>query len=162
NTDQVQVTQTVVGLTGPSGVLPHAFSELVHISVRERNPGLRDFLDLFNNRIAGQLYEAWAKHRLTAERDRAARLATPTPIDAALRATAGIGLPSLSGRQATPDDTLVCVGGHLADGSRSAHATEQVLAGATGHPVRVEQFQGRWLPIAVADQSVLPNSAQRY
>ena len=33
----VELTQTIVGLTGPSGVLPHALSELVQVSVRERN-----------------------------------------------------------------------------------------------------------------------------
>ncbi len=69
NSDQIELTQTVVGLTGTSGVLPHAFSELVHVSVRERNPGLRDFLDIFNSRLAGLLFEAWSKHRLAVERD---------------------------------------------------------------------------------------------
>lgn len=156
NTDTPEVTQTVIGLTGPSGVLPHAFSELVHISVRERNPGLRDFLDLFNNRLAGLLYEAWAKHRIVVEHDRSTRMGTPKPIDKALKALAGMGLASLSGRLATGDDMPVYFGGHFARSSRSTHAVEQVLSSATGNSVRVEQFQGKWLPIAAADQTVLP------
>lgn len=158
NSDQIELTQTVVGLTGSSGVLPHAFSELVHVSVRERNPGLRDFLDIFNSRLAGLLFEAWSKHRLAVERDRAARLHTPTPIDTALKSIVGIGLAALSGRMAAADETLVHFGGLLARSGRSAHAVEQILSGATGHPVRVEQFQGRWLPVAETDRSRLPSS----
>lgn len=153
----IELTQAVIGLTGSSGVLPHAFSEMVHVSVRERNPGLRDFLDIFNNRLAGLLYEAWAKPRLTVEHARAARLGTPRPIDAALRALVGIGLAPLSGRLAAGDEALIHFGGHFARVSRSAHAVEQVLSGATGHPVRLEQFHGAWLPIAETDRSSLPS-----
>lgn len=160
NSTRIEVTQTVVGLTGASGVLPHAFSELVHISVRDRNPGLREFFDLFNNRIAGLLYEAWAKHRLVVEHDRAAKLATPRPIDAALKAIAGVGLPSLTNRLATADDTLVRFGAHFARTSHSAQAVEQVLSNATGHPIRVEQFQGQWLAIAATDRTVLPSKGK--
>jgi type VI secretion system protein ImpH len=152
----IELTQTVFGLTGPSGALPHAFSELVHLSVRERNPGLRDFLDIFNNRLGGLHFEAWAKHRLMVELERSARLELPHPIDAALRAVIGFGLPSMLLRTASDDDTLVHYGGLLSRGARSAQAVEQLLRGATGLPIRVEQFHGRWLPIAESDRSRLP------
>ena len=152
----VEMTQTVVGLTGPSGVLPHAFSEMVQISVRERNPGLREFFDLFNNRLAGLLYDAWAKYRIAVEGERADRLATARPIDAALRALVGIGMPSLSGRTETPDATFVFFGGLLGREGRSATAIEQILCGMLGFTVRVEQFHGEWLPIDASDRSRLP------
>lgn len=158
NSSHIEVTQTVVGLTGTSGVLPHAFSELVHVSVRERNPGLRDFLDIFNNRLAGLLFEAWSKHRLAVEHDRAARINTSMPIDTALKSVVGIGLAALSRRIAAADETLVHFGGFLARSGRSAHAVEQILCGATGHPVQVLQFQGRWLPVAQTDRSRLPDA----
>lgn len=155
----IQLTQTVVGLTGPSGVLPHAFSELVHVSVRDRNPGLREFLDLFNNRLAGLLYDAWAKYRVAVEHDRAGRVATPRKIDAALKAVVGIGGPALSGRTQAPDATAVFFGGLLGRVARSAAAVERILSGMLGHPVRVGQFDGEWLPIDVADMTRLPNAA---
>jgi type VI secretion system protein ImpH len=153
----IELTQTVFGLTGPSGALPHAFSELVHLSVRARNPGLRDFLDLFNNRLSGLHFEAWAKHHLTVELERGASLELPRPIDAALRAVVGFGLPSMRQRTATNDDTLVHYGGLLSRGARSAQAVEQLLRGATGLPIRVEQFDARWLPIAEGDRTHLPS-----
>lgn len=152
----VEATQTLVGLTGPSGVLPHALSELVQVSVRERNPALRDFLDVFNNRLAGLLYEAWAKYRPVVARERAMMLETANTIDAAFKALVGIGLPATSGRMQTPDDTLVYFGGLLSRQSRSAVAVESILSGALGHKVTIRQFLGVWLPIAEADRTRLP------
>ena len=129
----IELTQTVVGLTGPSGVLPHAFSEMVHISVRDRNPGLREFFDLFNSRIAGLFYDAWVKYRIAVERERAERLATPMAIDAGLRALVGIGMASLSRRTQTPDATLVYYGGLLSREGRSATAVEVDAWSSTVH-----------------------------
>lgn len=154
----LEMTQTVIGLTGPSGVLPHALSEMVQVSVRDRNQGLREFFDLFNNRLAGLLYDAWTKYRVTVEQERAERLQTAQPIDDALRALVGIGMPLLSGRTQTPDATLVYFGGLLGRQARSATAVERVLSGVLGYTVRVEQFHGEWLPISEADRTRLPGA----
>lgn len=151
----IEMTQTLVGLTGPSGVLPHALSELVQVSVRERNMALRDFFDVFNNRLAGLLFNAWAKYRLDVERDRAAALGTPAGTDQALRALVGLALPATSERTGVPDATFVHFGGHLARQGRSAMAIERSLSGALGHRLRVEQFLGEWHAIAIADRSRL-------
>lgn len=151
-----ELVQTVIGLTGPSGVMPHAFSELVQIGVRERNPGLRQFLDLFNDRLAGQLFEAWAKYRAPVERERAALLGTPAPMDAALRALVGLGSPALQHRMALADAVPVHYGGLLGREGHSATAAEAVLSGALGVPVRLEQFCGSWLAVAPADRTRLP------
>lgn len=152
----MELVQSVIGLIGPAGVMPHAFSELVQIGVRERNPGLRQFLDLFNDRLAGLLYEAWAKYRVGVERERAASLGTAAPIDAALRALVGLGSPALQGRMDTPDATPVHFGGLLGNEGRSAPAVARILSAALGHAVRVEQFVGSWLPVAEADRTRLP------
>ncbi len=151
-----EATQTLVGLTGPSGVLPHALSELVQISVRERNPALREFLDVFNNRLAGLLYDAWAKYRPVIVRERAARLGGPNVIDGAFKALVGIGTPAISDRMQTRDETLVYFGGLLSRQGRSTTAVERILSGALGHAVAIRQFLGSWLPIAEADRTRLP------
>ena len=165
NGGPVEATQTLVGLTGPSGVLPHALSELVQVSVRERNSALRDFFDVFNNRLAGLLYEAWAKYRAVVNRERAIKLGTPNTIDAGFKALVGIGLPTISGRMQTRDDTLVHFGGLLSRQGRSVVAVERILSGALGHKVRIQQFLGAWLPISETDQTKLPsgrNSSGRF
>src|SRR5690606_14677074 len=103
----------------------------------ERNPALREFLDVFNNRLAGLLYDAWAKYRPVVVRERAARLGAPNVIDAAFKALVGIGTPAISGRMQTRDETLVHFGGLLSRHGRSAAAVERVLSGALGHKVAI-------------------------
>lgn len=152
----VELTQTVLGLTGPSGVMPHALSEVVQVSVRERNPALRNFLDLFNNRLAGLLYDGWAKYRPVVGAERAETVGTPDNIDFALRSIVGFGTPSLKDALEGRVDTLVFFGGHISRRGRSALAVQRTLSGALGHDVRIVQFNGEWLPIAPEDQTRLP------
>ena len=152
----IEMTQTIVGLTGPSGVLPHALSELVQVSVRERNLALREFFDVFNNRLAGLLYNAWAKHRLDIERQRAQVVGTPTTIDHALKSIVGLGLPATADRTQSPDANFVFFGGLLGRQGRSAMAVERTLSGTLGHRLQIEQFQGEWLAIAPDDRTRLP------
>lgn len=155
-----EMTQTLVGLTGPSGVLPHALSELVQMSVRERNFALREFFDVFNNRLSGLLFNAWAKYRPVIERERAAQVGTPATIDHALKSVVGLGLPSMANRTEVGDHTFVFFGGLLGRQGRSAIAIERALSGALGHRLRVEQFTGEWYPIAPADRTRLPARGQ--
>ena len=158
NGDPIELTQSVVGLTGPSGVLPHAFSELVQMSVRERNPALREFLDVFNNRLTALLYEAWAKYRIVIERERASTVGTARTIDHALKSLIGLGFDSAQARTAIPDSAYVFFGGLIGRPSRSAFAVESILSGGLGHDVRTEQFLGEWIAIAPDDRTRLPDA----
>lgn len=154
------LTQAVAGLAGIAGVLPHTFTEMVQSSIRERELGLRAFLDLFNNRLVGLLYDAWAKHRLVIEHERRSLRGTRTPIDQIFGAVVGLGQPALRDRMAVPDATPIHFGGLLGRNVPSAQAVDQILSGALGYPIRVEQFHGAWLAIAPADQTRLPNATR--
>jgi type VI secretion system protein ImpH len=147
--------QNVVGLVGATGTMPHAFSELVQSSVRGRNAGLRAFLDLFNDRLAALLYDAFAKYRIEIEAERAP-LTRASAIDDLIRSLSGLSERSLQGRLGTPDAAVLHHTGLLSRHARSAHAVERTLSSALGQTVRVEQFVGEWLPIALAERSRLP------
>ncbi|MBB4000440.1 type VI secretion system baseplate subunit TssG [Aureimonas pseudogalii] len=149
-----RLTQAVIGLTGAGGAMPHAFSEIVQTSLRERNPGLRDFLDLFNDRLAGLFYEAFAKYRPVIEAERFPLTGKATSNDA-IRAVLGLVPPQLAERLALPDSVMLHHAGLLGRQSRSAHAVEKVLSNAIGQPIRIEQFVGEWLPIAAAERTRL-------
>src|SRR5437016_14361613 len=56
------MTVTFMGLTGPVGVLPWHYTELLIKLQAEKNPALREFFDLFNHRIISFFYRAWEKH----------------------------------------------------------------------------------------------------
>ena len=149
-----RLTQSVVGLTGAGGAMPHAFSEMVQTSLRERNPGLRDFLDLFNDRLAALLFEAFAKYRPVIEAERRPLTGRATSDDM-MRSVLGLAQRSVAERMQWPDSVALHHAGLLGPRTRSSHAIEKVLSNAFGQPIRVEQFVGEWLPIAVAERTRL-------
>ena len=61
------MVQAFMGLTGPSGVLPRHYTELLYKIERDvRTPekhALRDWFDLFNHRLVSLFYRAWEKYR---------------------------------------------------------------------------------------------------
>jgi len=63
------LTQAFMGLTGPNGVLPRHYTELLFRLKRDaKGPeryALRDWFDLFNHRIVSLFYRAWEKYRFT-------------------------------------------------------------------------------------------------
>ncbi len=150
----LEMTQSVAGLFGAAGVMPLAVSEIVQASVRARNPAPRAFLNLFSDRLASLLYDAWAKQRIVLEAERSP-FTGRAPIGDLLRALIGISLPGLRERSAFPDALLLGYGGILARQAHSAHGVEQVLSGGLGMPVAVEQFVGEWVAIATPDRTRL-------
>ena len=69
---RAEMIVTFLGLTGPSGVLPRHYTELLIERVRDKDYSLRDFLDLFNHRLISLFYRAWEKYRLPIGYERSA------------------------------------------------------------------------------------------
>lgn len=152
-----EMTVAVLGLTGPLGVLPLHYTELLRQTRREHNPALADFLDLFNRRIGELFARAMAKYRLDLSFEQAGRARTegPDPVTAVLEALIGLHgarLPQGAGLDAS---TLVHYAGHLSQRRASAAALRAILADDLRLPVRIEQFRGSWLRIAPDEQSRL-------
>lgn len=132
-----------MGLTGPSGVLPSHFTELVAERVRARDLTLWEFLDLFGHRMVSLFYRAWERYRFTVgfERGRHDELTDD------LFAVVGMGTRGLRGRLGLPDEALIFYGGLVAQRPHSAGAVAAVLGDYFGVPARVEQFTGQWLEL---------------
>ncbi len=141
--EQPRMTVNFMGMTGPLGVLPLVYTELVAERVRARDTALRDFLDIFNHRMVSFLYGAWRKYRFEVAREQGARDA----VSAHVRDLIGMGTPGLVNRQSVDDEALVFYGGFLAQQPRSATVLEQLLGDYFDVDVEIEQFAGAWYPL---------------
>ena len=139
-----------LGLIGPLGVLPHAYTELVADRLRSRDQTLRDFLDIFHHRLLSFFYRAWEKHHVAVELERAG-----DEFSGHLFQLIGLGTPGLRNRMAVPDRALLFYSGLLANRVRSAVGLEQILSDYFDAPVEIEQFAGTWEPVDTAFQCCL-------
>jgi len=143
------------GLTGPMGVLPHRYTELIRERNRSKDRTLQDFLDFFNHRLISLFYRAWEKYRFYVpyERNRGDRLSP------CLLSLVGLGLPALEARQQpVRDETFLFYSGLFSLQPRSAVACEQMLAEYFDVPVEIEQFVGAWRALEDTDQCRLRES----
>ena len=157
-----------LGLTGPLGVLPQIYAEMVQRADRLRNTSVSAFLDMFNHRLASLLVRAGEKYRLGLLVQRAATqagvLSNADPASAAMLAVAGFGTPHLRGRLSVPDEVLLYYAGLFAGRNRPAGALAAMLADYLDLPVRVEQFSGRWVQVTPEEQTCLtrPGAPSRF
>ncbi|MGH9559367.1 MAG: type VI secretion system baseplate subunit TssG [Bryobacteraceae bacterium] len=127
-----------LGLTGPSGVLPHLYTLLVIERRWARDRGLEEFLDIFHHRIVSLYFQARRKYRV------AATYAGEGGVAAYLKDLTGIGTEGLANRQEAPDLSLVYYAGLLGLQPRSASAFEHLLEDYFGIAAEVRQFTGAW------------------
>ena len=151
-----QMAVNFLGLTGPTGVLPHAYTLQVAERVRARDTALRDFLDLFHHRLVSLFYRAWEKYRFTVAHERARR----DPLAAHVADLIGFGTAGLQNRLAVRDESLLFYSGLLAPHRRSAVGLEQLVGDYFGVPTTVEQFVGEWYPLGAADQCALDDAVE--
>lgn len=155
--ERLEMTVGFLGMTGPSGVLPTAYTELlIERRHQYRDTTAHDFLDLFSHRALSLFYQAWRKHRFylpfeTGEQDRFARN---------LLDLVGVGLRSLQERmqkhgQGLPDRFLIHYAGLLAQKPASAENIAALVRGYFGAPAEVEQYVGQWMLVPTAEQSRL-------
>jgi type VI secretion system protein ImpH len=129
-----------MGLTGPLGVLPLAYTEMMMERLRAKDRAAPEFFDIFNHRMISLFYQAWEKYRFAVTYERGA----PDLFSAVLLDLIGLGTAGLQDRLDVADDSLLYYSGILAQRPRSAAALEQLLADYFDVPVEVEQFAGTW------------------
>lgn len=136
-----------MGLVGPTGVLPHPYTQLVADRIRNRDHALADFLDLFHHRSISLFYQAWRKYRFTVAREDDAR----DRLADHLLDLIGLGLSGYRNLLPFPDEALLFRSGLLLPQPRGAAALQQLLVDFFGVPAEVEQFIGAWYALARSD-----------
>jgi type VI secretion system protein ImpH len=150
-----------MGLSGPSGVLPNSYTELL-IERRNfyRDTSAHGFFDLFSHRAISLFYEAWRKHRFylgyeAGERDRFTRN---------LLDLVGVGLNSLQSRlqpegNGIPDVFLTHFAGLLSQKPVSSVNLAALLRAYFKVDAQVEPFVGQWISIPGDEQTCLGKHA---
>jgi type VI secretion system protein ImpH len=153
------MTVAFMGLTGPSGVLPRHYTQLMIDRARHKDYALQSFFDLFNHRVVSLFYRAWEKYRFPYAYERAARSEEPQQEDVftrSLYSLVGFGFGTLRRRMEYADETILYYSGHFSHQPRNAIGLKLTVADYFGIATEVLQFHGQWLKIEPADQSRLP------
>ena len=146
-----EVTVAFMGLTGPLGVLPQHFTELVAERARYGDTAVWEFFDIFNHRMISLFYRVWEKHRLGALYESG----EPDNITSYLFATIGMGTNGLRDRLSVPDQAMLLYGGLIAQRPHSAGIVEAILGDYFNVPAFLDQFAGQWLELEDGDRSRL-------
>lgn len=152
-----EVTVAIGGTTGPLGVLPTPYTELLIERVRYKDYALWEFLDLFNHRFLSLFHRAWQKYRFPVVYESGG----DDPFVEGLFALIGLGTGSLRARQSVPDDALLHYAGLVAQRPHSSSALVGILRDYFGVPVANRQFVGQWLDLEPEDRSRLGSRNSR-
>jgi type VI secretion system protein ImpH len=138
-----EMTIAFMGLTGPLGVLPHHYSELVIDRTRHNDTALWKFLDIFNHRMLSLFYRVWEKHRFPIAYERGQL----DDFTQSLFSLVGIGTEKLRNRLSLNDQVLIFYGGLVAQRPHSASAITAILGDYFGTHAEMVQFSGQWLKL---------------
>ena len=130
----------VIGLHGPTGVLPHQDRDMV--SGGEPNILMRDFLDIFNSRAITLFFRAWLsnRHDISLEMHRRGIYKDEDAFSKALLSLCGLGLPSTRNQRSFSDDVFAGSVGLLSRPVRSASAIRRCIAAQFGVEVEIIEF----------------------
>jgi type VI secretion system protein ImpH len=146
-----ELTVGLMGLTGPSGVLPRSYSQVVTQTRRARSTALHEFLDLLGHRFVAFFARAAMKYRpaRTAETAVFRTPAAADPIAQALLALTGYGTAHLTPRLLTGPEPVLHYAGLFAMRPRSADRLGAMLSDWLNMRVDVREFAGAWLGLPV-------------
>jgi type VI secretion system protein ImpH len=145
NEDQAppEMMISFMGVTGPLGVLPHQYTELLMERARYNDTALWSFLDTFNHRLLSMFYRVWEKYHfpIAYERDGA------DEFTSYLFGIIGMGTNGLRSRFHFQDQGLLPYAGLIAQRPHSATAIASIASDHFGVAVKVVQFPGEWLQL---------------
>ena len=148
---QPELTVGLMGLTGPSGVLPRAYTEIVTQTRRGRSTALHEFLDMLGHRFVAFFARAAMKYRPARAAETAALRApgAADPVTQTLLALTGYGTAHLTPRLLAGTDPILHYAGLFAMRPRSADRLGAMLSDWLGMRVEVQEFAGAWLGLPV-------------
>ncbi len=135
-----------LGLTGSHGVMPHYFSEILLQRLRDKDPALGAFINLFEHRSISLFYRAACKYRLPRQYENKRRQPgnKEDAFTHALACLSGLGSPQLERQLPLEKEAMLGYSGLYARPIRSAAALKGMLEQHFGLQAEIEQFCGQW------------------
>lgn len=159
--NQWKMSVNLMGLTGPIGVLPYHYTELILERQKQKDNNLAQFFDLFNHRTLSLFFAASIKYKLPLQFERQ-KLFEPKkeqkdPQTQALLSLIGMGTRGLSNRLYTQDESLIYYSGLFSQKIRTQSGLKQMLRSHFRIPVEIEQFVGQWQDLIDDVRTKLPD-----
>lgn len=130
----------LVSLGGRSGPLPEVYTDMIKERMRFKDTSFRDFLDIFNHRMAS----LWYRLRKKMLPGFVQKPASTTPVGEAGLCLAGVPhIHLLQGTTLKPS-LMVAAQGLLWAQHRSLEGLQTLLEDYFHHPVKIEPWQGGW------------------
>jgi type VI secretion system protein ImpH len=140
-----------MGLTGPSGLLPHHYTEMLIERLRYKDTALWEFFDLFNHRAISLFFRAWEKYRFPVAYERGDEDA----FTEYLYDLIGLGTLGMRNRFSFPDEGLLLYGGLIAQRPHSGVAIANILSDYFGVQAQIEPFTGQWIKLDEESKSYM-------
>ena len=134
-----------MGMFGPNGPLPLAFTEFARERVLHHNDQtMARFLDVFHHRIISLFYRAWAVNQQMVSYEQVGT----DRIAEYVASLFGDGMESFHyHRDSVPDGSKLHYSGRLAGTARNAEGLEAVVQDFFQIKTRVETFVGEWIEL---------------
>lgn len=144
------VEVAVMGLVGPSGVLPHWYHELLLERERTDDHAMGDFYDIFHNRLISIFYHAWKRNSLLPQK----KIDNSDVFSNHLLSFLGLGTEGLR-EKLSATEALLHFCGQASRQVASASTITELVQHVFGVDAEVEQFVPRTVDLEPADLTML-------
>lgn len=160
-----EVLVNFIGLVGSLGVLPFHYTEMLMQRVKQKDPTMLHFFDLFNHRVTSLFFRASTKYHLPLAYERTKLLESQAGVSDShsrvLLSLIGLGTKDLTGRQTIRDESLLFYSGLFSQQVKTATGLKQIVQSYFDVPVEVQQFVGQWHDLINDVRTKLPDQQNR-
>ncbi len=156
--DKWEIQISFMGLTGPSGVLPYHYSELVNERSKQKDYALKTFFDYFNHRSISLFYQASVKYNYPIEferRNKNLRNINDTFTNALL-SLCGLGTEKLRNRMLVNDLSIAYYSGLFSQTTRTKYGLKSILSDYFKVTIKIEEVTGGWCRLIDESRTCLP------
>ena len=147
---RIRIFTKFLGLLGPQGALPFAYTEEAYGYAQTNDLALPRFLDVFNQRFLQLFFRAWADARPIVQNDRP----DCDRFGAYVKSFIGVGSPAFADSRHIPEG-IGLYAGLLAPQAKSASRLRNALRGMFGVGIEIDEFIGTWLEFDAEERSLL-------